>query len=123
MTDYRALAARLLDRSGKYDEEDWHSAIELEAAAALTEAAADIERVSSLLRQYELVMTQEDAAIVRDVLRLEQRVAELEKDAARWRWLCDVAPASVRQRLAANYDKQFQASVDAAIDKSMKGQP
>jgi len=113
MTDYRALAARLLG----------HGPAMREAAAALTEAAADIERVSSLLRQYELVMTQEDAAIVRDVLRLEQRVAELEKDAARWRWLCDVAPASVRQRLAANYDKQFQASVDAAIDKSMKGQP
>ena len=93
MTDYRALAARLLG----------HGPAMREAAAALTEAAADIERVSSL--------------------RLEQRVAELEKDAARWRWLCDVAPASVRQRLAANYDKQFQASVDAAIDKSMKGQP
>jgi hypothetical protein len=31
----RKLAKRLRERAGQYDEYDWHSAIELEAAAAL----------------------------------------------------------------------------------------
>lgn len=41
--EIRELVRQLRDRSGKYDEEDWHSDIELKAADMIEELMSEVE--------------------------------------------------------------------------------
>ena len=65
--DVGELVKNLQDRAGKYDEYDWHGAVELEAATTLRAQAAALEELATL-REKVKVAEEELIPLMNDVL-------------------------------------------------------
>jgi len=64
--DVGELVKNLQDRAGKYDEYDWHGAVELEAATTLRAQAAALEELATL---------REKVKVAEEALKKAERLA------------------------------------------------
>lgn len=79
----------------------------------------DLRRVANLHYNDRITIAKDDVlALLDDYEALEARLAELEKDAARYRWLCDGHGYFLEEEMICGHESE-KSLADAAIDKAM----